>query len=60
MVKVGVEWVNSFPFPCNQNQLANCDDTSVGFLNGMTSRGHTQGFKLGRRQRVGARLPRHQ
>jgi hypothetical protein len=47
MVKVGVEWVNSFPFPCNQNQLANCDDTSVGFLNGMTSRGHTQGFNWG-------------
>jgi hypothetical protein len=40
-----VEWINNFPDPCKQNTLSYCDDTSVGFLNGMVSRGHTATFK---------------
>jgi Family of unknown function (DUF6345) len=44
---VGVEWINSFPAPCTQNTLSYCDDTSVGFLNGMTSRGHRAVFNWG-------------
>lgn len=47
MVSVGVEWVNNFPGPCNQDTLSWCDDTSVGFLNGMTSRGHSSSFNWG-------------
>ncbi len=47
MVSVGVEWINSFPAPCTQNTLEYCDDTSVGFLNGMTSWGHTSSFNWG-------------
>jgi hypothetical protein len=44
---VGVEWINNFPSPCSQNTLSYCDDTSVGFLNGMTSRGHRAVFNWG-------------
>jgi hypothetical protein len=47
MARVGVEWINTFPGPCTQNQLSYCDDTSVGFLNGMTSRGHAAAFNWG-------------
>ena len=47
MVAVGVEWINNFPSPCTQNTLDYCDDTSVGFLNGMTSRGHQEAFNWG-------------
>lgn len=47
MVGVGVEWINNFPAPCGQPTLSFCDDTSVGFLNGMTSRGHTGVFNWG-------------
>ena len=47
MATVGVEWINNFPDPCDQNELSYCDDTSVGFLNGMTSRGHTASFNWG-------------
>ena len=47
MVSVGAEWINVFPAPCTQNTLSWCDETSEGFLNGMTSRGHTQAFDWG-------------
>jgi Family of unknown function (DUF6345) len=47
MVRIGVEWVNRFPGPCTATGLSYCDDTSVGFLNGMRSRGHTQVFNWG-------------
>lgn len=47
MASVGVEWINNFPAPCTQNTLSYCDDTSVGFLNGMVSRGHTASFNWG-------------
>lgn len=47
MATVGVEWINRFPSPCDQNELSYCDDTSVGFLNGMVSRGHTARFNWG-------------
>lgn len=47
MASVGVEWINNFPAPCTQNTLSYCDDTSVGFLNGMVSRGHTATFNWG-------------
>ena len=47
MVSVGAEWINVFPAPCTQNTLSYCDETSEGFLNGMTSRGHTQAFDWG-------------
>jgi hypothetical protein len=47
MVAVGAEWINVFPGACNQNTLAYCDETSQGFLNGMTSRGHTKVFDWG-------------
>jgi hypothetical protein len=47
MATVGAEWINNFPVPCDQNELSYCDDTSVGFLNGMVSRGHTQRFNWG-------------
>lgn len=47
MATVGVEWINDFPGVCDQPELAYCDDTSVGFLNGMTSRGHTSRFNWG-------------
>jgi hypothetical protein len=47
MARVGVEWINNFPAPCTQNTLSYCDETSVGFLNGMVSRGHTQAFNWG-------------
>ena len=30
MASVGVEWINNFPPPCDQNELSYCDDTSVG------------------------------
>ena len=44
MATVGVEWINNFPPPCDQNELSYCDETSQGFKNGMTSRGHTASF----------------
>ena len=47
MAKIGVEWINDFPPPCDQNELSYCDETSVGFLNGMVSRGHTETFNWG-------------
>ena len=47
MASVGIEWINNFPGPCSQNTLSYCDDTSVGFLNGMKSRGHTEKFNWG-------------
>ncbi len=47
MARVGIEWINNFPGPCTQNTLSYCDETSVGFLNGMVSRGHTQAFNWG-------------
>ena len=47
MATVGVEWINNFPEPCTQNTLSYCDETSVGFLNGMVSRGHTPRFNWG-------------
>jgi hypothetical protein len=47
MASVGVEWINKFPAPCAQNTLSYCDDTSVGFLDGMVSRGHTAKFNWG-------------
>ncbi len=47
MVAVGVEWINIFPAPCTQNTLDWCDETSEGFLNGMTSRGHVATFNWG-------------
>ncbi len=47
MAKIGVEWINDFPPPCDQNELSYCDETSVGFLNGMVSRGHTAQFNWG-------------
>ena len=47
MARVGVEWINNFPGPCTQNTLSYCDETSVGFLNGMVSRGHVQAFNWG-------------
>ena len=47
MARVGVEWINEFPAPCTQNTLSYCDETSVGFLNGMTSRGHATAFNWG-------------
>ena len=47
MATVGVEWINNFPEPCTQNTLSYCDETSVGFLNGMVSRGHTSRFNWG-------------
>ena len=47
MATVGVEWINNFPGPCTQNTLSYCDETSVGFLDGMVSRGHTSRFNWG-------------
>jgi hypothetical protein len=47
MASVGIEWINNFPGPCKQNTLSYCDETSVGFLNGMKSRGHTEKFNWG-------------
>jgi hypothetical protein len=47
MASVGIEWINNFPGPCRQNTLSYCDETSVGFLNGMKSRGHTERFNWG-------------
>ena len=47
MTQVGIEWINNFPPPCDQNELSYCDETSVGFLNGMVSRGHTERFNWG-------------
>ena len=47
MATVGVEWINNFPEPCKQNTLSYCDETSVGFLDGMVSRGHTSRFNWG-------------
>jgi Family of unknown function (DUF6345) len=47
MASVGIEWINKFPAPCTQNELSYCDDTSVGFLTGMTSRGHAATFNWG-------------
>lgn len=47
MATVGVEWINNFPGACDQNELSYCDDTSVGFLNGMVSRGHSASFNWG-------------
>jgi Family of unknown function (DUF6345) len=47
MVSVGVEWINNFPEPCDQPELSYCDDTAVGFYNGMVSRGHSGSFNWG-------------
>ena len=47
MARVGIEWINNFPAPCTQNTLSYCDETSVGFLDGMVSRGHTAAFNWG-------------
>lgn len=47
MARVGIEWINDFPAPCTQNQLSYCDETSIGFLDGMTSRGHVTAFNWG-------------
>ncbi len=47
MVSVGVQWVNNFPPPCDQNELNWCDETSVGFANAMRDRGHTVKFNWG-------------
>jgi hypothetical protein len=46
-VSLGVEWINNFPDPCDQNELSYCDETSVGFYNGMISRGHLGRFNWG-------------
>jgi hypothetical protein len=47
MARVGIEWINKFPEPCDQNELSYCDETSEGFLNAMRSRGHTEVFNWG-------------
>jgi Family of unknown function (DUF6345) len=47
MAEVGVEWINNFPDPCDQNELHYCDETSEGFLAGMLSRGHAANFNWG-------------
>ena len=47
MATVGVEWINNFPPPCDYNELSYCDETSVGFANGMRDRGHTVSFNWG-------------
>lgn len=47
MVSVGIEWINNFPEPCAQNTLSYCDETSVGFRDGMVSRGHTAAYSWG-------------
>ena len=47
MARVGIEWINDFPAPCTQNQLSYCDETSIGFQDGMASRGHTRAFNWG-------------
>ena len=47
MATVGVEWINDFPPPCDQNELSYCDETSQGFKNGMASRGHSVSFDWG-------------
>ena len=47
MARVGIEWINGFPSPCTQNQLSYCDETSIGFQDGMASRGHVRAFNWG-------------
>ena len=47
MVDLGIESINNFPPPCDQNELSYCDETSIGFLNGMVARGHTARFNWG-------------
>jgi hypothetical protein len=47
VAEVGVEWINSFPEPCDNNELSYCDETSEGFLVGMVIRGHTARFNWG-------------
>ncbi len=44
---IGAEWVNRFSGPCAQNELSYCDETSGGFVEGMTSRGHRAVFTWG-------------
>jgi hypothetical protein len=42
-IRVGVEWVNSFPGsgqPCHQNNLSYCDDRAHGFISAMGDHGH--------------------
>lgn len=47
MVRAGIEWINSFTDACKATGLSYCDDTAVGFLNAMKSRGHTEVFNWG-------------
>jgi len=47
-VRVGVEWVNTFPpVQCHQANLDYTDDQTNGFYNTMGSRGHDQIFNWG-------------
>jgi hypothetical protein len=46
-VRVGVEWINYFHAPCNQNNLDYRDDRAEGFYNSMGNHGHTKVFDWG-------------
>ncbi len=46
-VRVGVEWVNTYNSPCNQNNLSYRDDHAVGFYNSMGGYGHYKIFNWG-------------
>jgi hypothetical protein len=42
-IRVGAEWVNSFPGSgqsCHQNNLSYCDDRAHGFISAMTRAKH--------------------
>lgn len=47
IIKVGVEWVNTYHSPCVQNNLSYRDDHAVGFANKMVQKGHTLVFNWG-------------
>jgi hypothetical protein len=47
VVEFGVEWVNEFPPPCDQNSLSFCDETALGFEAVMAAAGHHSAFAWG-------------
>jgi hypothetical protein len=46
-VDFGVEWVNEFPSPCDQNSLSFCDETALGFEAALVAAGHQSAFAWG-------------
>lgn len=47
MVRIGVEWINNFSAGCPNPTLHNCANVAEGFLEAMTSHGHTGVFDWG-------------